>query len=444
MARSRRAAHGAMLAAQFILAGSLGGGGGSEAPVNSVLPVISGTARVGQTLSCTSGTWSGSPTYEYQWKRDGANIDSATASTYDLVVADIAAVITCTVTATNDGGSTAATSDGTSAVLPLAPTNSVAPAITGTTTVGEVLTCGTGTWANTPTGYTYQWKRAGVAIDGATANTHTLISADAGSTLTCEVTASNAGGSNTASSAATATISTAEAAQFLARISAPSAPREAAYKAFIGTLVSEGIWAELDAIYLFAAADAATALTNLKSSNYGATAIGSPTFTADVGYTAASGKYIDTNFNPTTASSPNFVQNDGCVFAKTPTNNYTGPLFGYITSSTNVYIQPTSNTAFYHKINNTTNSSYATADEIGLWHANRTSSTVTKLFKDGASVHTGTANATTAPTNDKFCIGRGGGSPGAGVINLAGFGGSLTDGQIAALDTAIDTYMASL
>ena len=72
----------------------------ATAPVNTVAPVISGTAVVGQTLSSTTGTWTGAPTptYAYQWKRNGSNIASATSSTYTLVQADATFAITCAVT----------------------------------------------------------------------------------------------------------------------------------------------------------------------------------------------------------------------------------------------------------------------------------------------------------------------------------------------------------
>ena len=46
------------------------------------------------------------------------------------------------------------------------PVNTVAPAITGTPNVGNVLTVSNGTWDNTPTGYTYTWQ---ISIDGLTA-----------------------------------------------------------------------------------------------------------------------------------------------------------------------------------------------------------------------------------------------------------------------------------
>lgn len=95
-------------------------------------------------------------------------------------------------------------SRGADAVAKL-PVNSVAPAITGTETEGEDLTCSSGTWSNTPS-YAYQWKRSGVAISGATAATHTLVTADAGETLTCVVSATNEGVTAVAESAATGTI----------------------------------------------------------------------------------------------------------------------------------------------------------------------------------------------------------------------------------------------
>ena len=95
------------------------GGGGPSAPVNTVAPVISGTAVVGQTLSTTNGTWDNSPTsYSYQWKRGATNIGT-NSSTYTLVQADAGNTsnITCVVTATNAGGSANATSNQIAQIL---------------------------------------------------------------------------------------------------------------------------------------------------------------------------------------------------------------------------------------------------------------------------------------------------------------------------------------
>lgn len=83
------------------------------APVNTVAPAITGTAQEGQTLTSSTGTWTGNPTptYSYQWKRNGSNIGSATNSTYTLVTADVGQSIKCTVTATNAAGSANADSN---------------------------------------------------------------------------------------------------------------------------------------------------------------------------------------------------------------------------------------------------------------------------------------------------------------------------------------------
>ena len=172
--------------------------GPPPAPVNSTLPVISGTTTIGSVLTTTNGTWTNSPTsYTYQWKRGATNIGT-NASTYTLVIADSTAAITCVVTATNAGGSTPATSN-TITAGNYAPVNTVAPDVTGLAYVGDVLTTTDGTWTGSPTSYSYQWKR-GVTNIGTNVNTHTLVSADAGFNITCVVTATNASGSTNATS----------------------------------------------------------------------------------------------------------------------------------------------------------------------------------------------------------------------------------------------------
>ncbi len=98
----------------------------SSAPVNTVPPAISPTSPiVGVAESSTTGTWTNSPTsYSYQWKRCNAagaectSISGATASTYTPVEADVEHALLVTVTATNAGGSTPASSTATSVVKP--------------------------------------------------------------------------------------------------------------------------------------------------------------------------------------------------------------------------------------------------------------------------------------------------------------------------------------
>lgn len=88
-------------------------------PVNTVLPAITGTAQVGQTLTTTNGTWTSksAATYARQWLADGVNIAGATATTYVPVTDDVGKTITVVVTATNANGSATATSAATAEVI---------------------------------------------------------------------------------------------------------------------------------------------------------------------------------------------------------------------------------------------------------------------------------------------------------------------------------------
>jgi hypothetical protein len=118
---------------------------GGVPPVNTVAPAITGTAQEGQIVTCSTGTWTGTPTitFAYQWKRNGSNIGSATNSTYTLVTADVSQSITCQVTATNGAGSASATSNTitpTAAVDPDAQAFITAAAITDPTQQAAIIT----------------------------------------------------------------------------------------------------------------------------------------------------------------------------------------------------------------------------------------------------------------------------------------------------------------
>ena len=169
-------------------------------PSNTILPVISGATALGSVLSSTTGTWIGTPapTFAYQWRRGVTNIPSATNSTYTLVVGDSAQNITCVVTATNTLGSANATSNVITAQTYSAPVNTVAPVISGTTTLGSVLTSTTGTWTGNPSPtFSFGWTRNGLPILGATSSTYTLMAADSNANINCEVDADNAFGTIT-------------------------------------------------------------------------------------------------------------------------------------------------------------------------------------------------------------------------------------------------------
>jgi hypothetical protein len=179
------------------------------APVNTALPTITGIARVAQTLTATSGTWSSYPstatTFTYQWERcfvSCGSIPSATSSAYVLAAADAGATVQVGVTAQTIGGTTLAYSVQTGVVLlPPGPVNTLAPAIGGTAQAGQTLTVSQGTWTGAqPISYSYQWQSCSstgtncVAISGQTNNTYPVNSGDIGKTVRAAVTATNSGG----------------------------------------------------------------------------------------------------------------------------------------------------------------------------------------------------------------------------------------------------------
>ena len=68
----------------------------------------------------------------------------------------------------------------------------------------------------------------------------------------------------------------------------------------IVALKADGVWTKLDRLWLFAAENQPSALTDLVALDL-ATAVNSPSFTADQGYTGnGSTSYVNTTYNPTT------------------------------------------------------------------------------------------------------------------------------------------------
>lgn len=161
---------------------------------NSLILAMFGSFAGGaSTLSYTAG---GGSFTEYS---DTENPNNHCAVEVQQYLQAVAASISATATA-----SVAAGRSGTALVFdpPITPVNSVAPALTtdGSPAVGETISVDTGTWTHYPTSYTYQWKRDGSSIGGATSSSYTLVTADAGAVVKCTVTAANAAGSANADS----------------------------------------------------------------------------------------------------------------------------------------------------------------------------------------------------------------------------------------------------
>jgi len=107
-----------------VVTSSGGGGSGSGAPANTSVPVVSGSAVQGQTLTATTGTWTGKTpiTFTNQWYRCDANsancaaIAGETGPTRTVDAGDVGSRLKVRVTATNSVGAASADSSTTAVV----------------------------------------------------------------------------------------------------------------------------------------------------------------------------------------------------------------------------------------------------------------------------------------------------------------------------------------
>ena len=188
-------------------------------------PTISGTAQVGETLTASTTGIADSDgltfaTFTYQWIKLDSNlndsdISGATGSTYTLVAADAGTGIKVRVSFTDDAGNTESLTN-ESALIVMAANNPAtgAPTISGTAQVGETLTASTTGIADsdglTFTTFTHQWLADDAAISGATASTHTLVAADAGTGIKVRVSfTDDAGNTESLTSGASAAVTAA-------------------------------------------------------------------------------------------------------------------------------------------------------------------------------------------------------------------------------------------
>ena len=198
------------------------GGSGSASSINwAALPALSvaenaaNGASVG-TISATGGV--GALSYSII-AGNSAGVFAINSSTGAITIAsntnlnyEVTASYSLTLRATDSSTPTAQTADATQVVnvtnVTELPVNTAIPAITGAAQVGQTLSASTGSWTSAAGSltYTYQWKRGGTSISGATASSYMPVVADIGSTLTVTVTATNSDGSANATSNATSAV----------------------------------------------------------------------------------------------------------------------------------------------------------------------------------------------------------------------------------------------
>ena len=167
----------------------------SQTPPNTPAegaPAITGTARVGETLTVdTSGISDaegmGNAVFTYRW------IPGATGASYTLADADEGLAIQVWVSFTDDAGNPEALTSAATAAVDARPNNPAtgAPTISGTAQVGETLTANTLGIADENrlenVSFSYQWLADDEAISGATGSSYTLADTGEGKTIRVRV-----------------------------------------------------------------------------------------------------------------------------------------------------------------------------------------------------------------------------------------------------------------
>lgn len=172
---------------------------------------ITGQAMVGNTLGTVLDERGKSNTLDWQlqWNRNGKPISGATGWTYKLTSADAGARISLTFTAYSGAIRANAKTTGASApVKPLTLLNTRRPNLFGSPHQGVKMSVKYAEWSARPASVSYQWKRNGAAIKGATTSSYTLTPADNGRVISVTLTAKRAGYAN-----GTVTLSAGKASQ---------------------------------------------------------------------------------------------------------------------------------------------------------------------------------------------------------------------------------------
>ena len=181
------------------LTGLFGGGGGSVSSSTNKPPVgatvVTGQVPAGATATC---------------KKNGVVLGAATVTPQGAASYTLSSPL---VLGDQVSFPWSLTGESSAAIVtvapPPAPVNTAAPVISGTAQVGQTLAASPGSWANSPTSYAYAFAVGGVQVQSGSSNAYAPQAADVGKAITVTVTATNAGGSISAASAATSSVTAA-------------------------------------------------------------------------------------------------------------------------------------------------------------------------------------------------------------------------------------------
>lgn len=232
-----------------------------------------------------------------------------------------------------------------------------------------------------------------------------------------------------------------------AATTAPVTARAAAINTLIRTLVLQGVWGLIDVMYVLAAADSQLAKLNWKNptGSFNLTAVSSPTFTADRGYTGnGTSSYLSTGYDTSTASI-GFSQNSCHLAAYMLTASASGSADVGVVSGTNrTYLRGRNNVQYRVGSASSTNSS-STVTVPALFHVNRPDSANQLLYINGTLDTTG-AVASSGVSTGAIALLASPVAPSFSDRQMAAFtaGRAMNAAQAMSLYNALHAYMVTV
>lgn len=245
-----------------------------------------------------------------------------------------------------------------------------------------------------------------------------------------------------------------QATTFLARAS--GGINSSAYTTFICGMVTDGLitgslsgargcGAPFDAIFVFATDSAADAALNICGTSYSLTSTGS-TFTANSGYVSTGAAvYVSSNFNPTTATSPNYVQNSAHLSVWDAAITDGGRQVGsdLAGNSGNAHIHANFSGSAFFRIGDPGAAGAANGGKSGLYFGNRSGASAWQGYNDctGTQLVSGT-DASVTPDNSTMAW-PDSGTTSADLIRAGSIGGSVSASNEAKFCTRLTTLITA-
>lgn len=238
------------------------------------------------------------------------------------------------------------------------------------------------------------------------------------------------------------------ATAFFARATTqPTLARKRLLSNFFKAIRAAGLIGVLDALYLMAAADSQIASLNLLASTFTLNPVNAPIFTADQGY-AGDGvsSYVDSTFNPTTAPTPHFAQDNAYfgIWSRTAAQA-AASVAGFVSAPNGTLLLPRGTTdLFSGRLNGGLNLTASETNGAGFFSVTRGAPATENISANGASVASGVPTST-AISNGSFAFGTANHTGFTATQFAAGaIGGAPTPTQDAALYAALQTYLHAI